>query len=58
MNRVVSMILVDGAVGGVVVRRVLQSSRGSTDEEANRHAVTINCPPEEVAGDTVEVEIR
>ncbi|MEV8378820.1 hypothetical protein AB0P21_39145 [Kribbella sp. NPDC056861] len=72
MKRVVSMVLAGGVVGGAVVRRILQSPRGSTDNESQRRwlTVTINRPPEEVApqgrwpdpitdlGDTVEVEVR
>lgn len=74
MKRVVSTVVLAGVVGtgGVVVRRVLQSSRGSEGEESQGRwrAVTINCPPEEVAPegrwpdpiaqlvDTAEVEVR
>jgi hypothetical protein len=71
MKRVMSMAVLAGA-GGIIIRRVIQSSRRTSGEESQdrRWAVTINRPPQEVApqgqwpeplarlGDTVEVRTR
>ncbi|MGX5360009.1 hypothetical protein [Kocuria sp. KH4] len=67
-----TVILTGVGAGGIVVRRLLRSSRGAAGGESQGRwrAVTINRPPEEVApqgrwpdsiarlGETVEVAVR